>query len=165
MLSFVGSIGLAASAGTALIVDVGGRGLASESRTLRDIADSGPTLAELRPGRTGVAVVSGVGLEEDLLRSTLAELAGSWQAIVLMDSPSGPGQRVPLTPLLPGLAAIDLMGPGVWQPAAGFKAAPGPGLVLPRLRSGLVRQLLRRQLPHRSRWIRAWSPVWEMPWA
>jgi hypothetical protein len=58
VLSVAAPLGLAASAGTALIVDIAGGLCLTSNRTLADLAGEGPTRAELSPGRQGVAVLA-----------------------------------------------------------------------------------------------------------
>lgn len=168
VLSAVAPIGLAAAAGTALIVDLVARDPQNASvRTLRDIAADGPSLAELSPGRRGVAMIRGGGLDVSELVPVIEALTGRWPAIVVRTS-SGtwPFPEVPVVPLFPGVihAVPATRHAGVWQPVRGGSEPPGPGPVLPWLRPGLVRRMLSARLPQRSRWVGAWAQVWEMPW-
>ena len=162
-LSFLGAVGLAASVKTALVVDLAG-GLRTP-RTLADLEDGGPTLLELSPGRTGIALVGGGHLNGDQSLALIEVLAGRWPAVVVRcRAGEWPGSTVPLRSILPG-TLLEVEGdPAVWQPWGSKVKPPGPGPVLPRLGSGLTRQLLSGRLPARSRWINAWSKVWEMPW-
>lgn len=165
ILSTVAPIGLAAAAGTALIVDLvsTGRG----ARTLADLVVEGPILDELSPGRRGIALLPGGKVDLDQGVELIDRLGDHWPAVVVRTS--GPGLQfpsVPVIPLFPGRLSIVQVPPaGVWQPVSGGSEPPGPGPVLPRLRSGLVRRMLAGQLPHRSRWIDSWRRIWEMPWA
>ena len=162
-LSFLGAIGLAASASTALVVDLEG-GLRTPRR-LADLEDGGPTLLELSLGRTGIALVGGGHLEADRSPSLIEVLAARWPAVVVRCRAGGwPGPTVPFRAILPGTLFDSQGDPAVWQPWGSRAKPPGPGPVLPNLGSGLTRQLLSGRLPARSRWINAWSKVWEMPW-
>ncbi len=163
-LSFLGAVGLAASVRTALVVDLTG-GLKT-SRTLADLADGGPSLVELGPGRAGVALVSGGGLGDEQSQGLVEVLAARWPAVVVRCQAGGwHGPTVPLRAILPG-ALLEVEGhPAVWQPWGPRAKPPGPGPILPRLGLGLTRQLLSGRLPARSRWIKAWTEVWGMPWA
>jgi hypothetical protein len=166
VLSAIAPLGLAAAAGTCLVLDLRGDLHIPHARTLADVAIDGPRLDELSPGRPGVAVMSvgALGLEE--ARRVVDELATRWPAVVIRTAPEDwSGRKVPVVPLLPGWAAPQTSGAAVWQPVAAGSAPPGPGPVLPRLRSRTVRTLLAGRLPTRSRWVRAWSRVWELPWA
>lgn len=166
VLSTVAPIGLAASVGTALIVDLVSTP-AGGVRTLADIAAEGPKLSELSPARTGIAWLAGGRVTTDSAFEILDQLGRNWPALVVrIPEPSRAIAGVPVIPLYPGkLAPTPPSTPGVWQPIRGGSEPPGPGLVLPVLRAGTVRRLLSGQLPRRSRWLTAWRPVWEMPWA
>lgn len=167
VLSVVSPIGLAAAAGTALIADLGSVHLAGVSRTLRDLHDDGPTLDELSPGRPGIALVSGGGIEVEQAVVVIERLAGRWPAIVVrVDSEDWPFPVIPVIPIFPGrLAPIPQASRGVWQPLGAGADPPGPGPVLPRLGPSALRLMLAGRLPRRGRWIAAWKPVWDMPWA
>lgn len=166
VLSVAAPLGLAASAGTCLMVDLQGDLQIPQARTLEDVAVDGPRLDELSPGRPGVAVmtVGRLGLAE--AEQLIGEIAKRWPAVVVRTPPHGWASRVvPVIPLLPGWAAPLPSGAAVWQSVAAGSSAPGPGPILPRLRSSTVRMLLTGRLPARSRWIRSWSQVWGLPWA
>jgi hypothetical protein len=165
VLSGVAPIGLAAAAGTALIVDM----VATErtSRTLADLVAEGPTLDELTPGRRGVALLPGGKVDPEQAVEFIRRLGEHWPAVVVrlpgadLSLPS-----VPAIPLFPGrLATLQIPPAAVWQLLGGSPEPPGPGPVLPRLRAGTVRRMLAGQLPRRSRWVEGWRRVWEMPWA
>jgi hypothetical protein len=166
VLSTVAPIGLAASVGTALIVDFVSTA-SPGSRTLADIVAEGPKLDELSPARAGIALLVGGRVSLDSAFELIGQLGHHWPALVVRLPEPVPGvASVPVMPLFPGkLAPQPLSTPGVWQPVDGGSEPPGPGPVLPTLRSGTVRKLLSGQLPRRSRWVAAWRPVWEMPWA
>lgn len=167
ILSLVGPIGLAVSVGTALIVDLTATTRQPSQRTLADLIADGPILSELSPGRPGVAFLSGGAADPVAATELIEALATHWPAIVVR-VPEGATSfaTVPVVPLFPGrLAPISVPAHGVWQPVGGGADPPGPGPVLPRLRPGTVRRMLAGQIPRRSRWIDAWRPVWEMPWA
>ena len=166
ILSTVAPIGLAASVGTALIVDMVTTS-ATSGRTLADLVADGPTLSELSPGRPGLALLPAGNVDRDAAVDLIDRLAGHWPALVIrVPDHDFPFASVPVVPLFPGrLAPVRLPPRGVWQPVAGGADPPGPGPVLPRLRSGLVRRMLAGQIPRKSRWVAAWRGVWEMPWA
>ncbi len=166
VLSVVGPLGLAASVGTALVVDLSGDLQISHGRTLADIDVDGPSLEELSPGRSGVAVIGSGPIEAGRAAELIADLGSRWPALVVrVNGTAWDGPTVPLVPLYPGWLAASNDAASVWQPIGSSSKPSGPGPVLPILKAGLVRRLLNGQLPPRSRWIRAWSPVWDMPWA
>ncbi len=168
VLSMIAPIGLAAAVGTALIVDLGvstpGPG---GRRSLRDIALDGPELAELSPGRSGIALIGAGGLTGSEAVGVIEAIAARWPAVVVGSADSLDSiPVVPVSPIFPGLRpGLPVSSVAVWQPIRGCGEAPGPGPVLPLLRPGLVRQLLAGRLPRMSRWVTAWRKVWEMPWA
>lgn len=166
VLSAVSPLGLAAAAGTCLVIDLGGDLALPAKRTLADVAADGPRLDELSPGRAGVAVMAAGPLSRDESSPIIEALATRWPAVVLRTTADGwAGRNVPVHPLLPGWLAPSSPEAAVWQSVASGSRPPGPGPVLPGLRVRTVRQLLSGKLPLRSRWLRAWEKVWEMPWA
>lgn len=166
VLSLVGPLGLAASAGTALVVDLLGGLRTGPGRSLADIAVEGPRLDELSPGRSGVALVGAGPLSAGEAESTVYRLASRWPAVVVRPASQGwPGPTVPLRPLFPGLLAPAAEGAAVWQPVGPGVDPPGPGPVLPRLTRATAHRLLHGRLPARSRWVSAWAAVWGLPWA
>lgn len=165
VLSAIAPIGLAASVGTALVVDLDGGLSIGQDRTLADLVEYGPSRLELSPGRSGVAMISGSHVDLGSALEVLDHLASSWPAIVLRSSSSSlPYPTVPVRALFPGLlsAATDL--PAVWQPVGAGNRPSGPGPVLPRLTGRLVRRLLAGGLPRRSRWVGSWARIWDLPW-
>ena len=163
-LSLAGSIALASVAGSGLVIDFVGEG---RGRTLEQLDDDGPTLGELSPGRTGVAVISAHPQSIDEKAPLVQMLARRWPALVLRV----PGSvdwlaNVPVHPLLSSRLTIARRpdGAAVWQPYGAVGRPPGPGPVLPRLRRRTVATLLAGHLPAHSRWMRAWRQVWAMPW-
>jgi hypothetical protein len=166
VLSTVAPIGLAASVGTALVVDLVSIP-AGGARTLADIVAEGPKLSELSPVRTGIALLAGGRVAPEPAFELLDQLARNWPALVVrLPGATREVAGVPVMPLYPGkLAPVALPSPGVWQPVGGGSEPPGPGPVMPPLRAGTIRRLLSGQLPRRNRWVSAWRPIWEMPWA
>ena len=166
VLSLLSALGLAQVAGSALVIDMC-LDLALESdRTLSDLAADGPSLSELSPGRSGVALLTSGPIELEDASPLIDHLAQGWPAVVIR-CPRGlwPGPTVPVRPLLPGLLRSIDDGPSVWQPMAAGSRPPGPGPVLPRLSGTLARRLLSGRSAGGARWVRAWERVWEMPWA
>jgi len=167
VLSLAGAIGLGATLGVALVVDLTREIPVKSPRTLGEIASEGPLQAELSPGRRGVAVITGGGISDEDAIEVITGLGSHWPAVVVRVSrPDWPFPTVPVTPLLPGLLAPRApRPPSVWQPVGRAERPPGPGPVLPRLPSSTLRRILTGSLPRRSRWVEAWRPVWELPWA
>jgi hypothetical protein len=164
VLSLASALGLAQVAGRALVVDLC-RDLALEGRTLSDIASEGPSLSELRPGRSGVALLGSGPISLEAAQTLIESLAEGWPAIVVRcHRGQWEGPTVPVMALLPGLMRISDQQPAVWQPVGSSIRPPGPGPVLPRLRGSLVRRLLAGGAASRARWVRAWERVWTMPW-
>lgn len=166
VLSVLGPIGLATAAGTALIVDLGDELLRPRTRNLADIAAEGARLSELAPGRRGVAMISSGGLSPDSVPELVARLALHWPAVVIRPGAwVWEGPTVPLIPLYPGWLAPSHIGAAVWQRVRGGISPPAAGPVLPTPGAAMVRRMLAGGLPGRSRWVRAWGPVWELAWA
>lgn len=166
VMSLLGPIGLAASAGTALVVDMGSGLRTPRRRTLADLVADGPRLEELAPGRRGVAFVSAGGLAPGPAAELVGRLSRHWPAVVIRVGVSGwEGPTVPILPLYPGWLAPDHAGAAVWQTVPGGGRPPGPGPVLPPLGRAMTVRMLAGGLPRRDRWVRAWLQVWEMPWA
>lgn len=166
VLSLFGALGLGASAGTALVVDMARTSGVGTERTLADLLEDGPALHELSPARSGVAVISAGAVAPVAGLALIERLATNWPALVVRCSAGDwPGPTVPVRPLLPGMLAPVEIIPAVWQTVVGGVRPPGPGPVLPRLGLHNARNLLSGRLPTRGRWLRVWERVWGMPWA
>lgn len=166
VMSLLGPIGLAAAAGTALVVDMGTGVRTPRGRTLADLAVDGPRLEELAPGRRGVAFMSARGLAPDQVATLVGRLSRHWPGVVVRTGGAvWDGPTVPVLPLYPGWLAPDHEGAAVWQSVPGGSRPPGPGPVLPNPGRAMIARVLAGGLPGRGRWVRAWLPVWEMPWA
>jgi len=171
VLGALAPLGLAASAGTALVVDLDPLGPRYPGEaSLADLVREGPRRSDLSPARRGVAVlrnggVGGVGVGE-----VLAALLAGWEKVVLRlpprPAPVAPGAPVvPVHLLLPGGLFPRGDGPAVYQSTRAMVTLRGPGVRLPVPSSGTVTGLLRGRLPVAGdRWVRAWRPVWEGPW-
>lgn len=165
VLSWIGSMGLALVAGTALVVDLVGPSHHGE-RSLSDLSADGPQLRDLSPTRTGVAVISGVDLAPAAVEPVVDILGRSWPALVFRCRPAAyPAATVTYRALYPGVLASNDESPAVWQRLYSWSSPPGPGPVLPRIPALAVHQLLHLRRPIARSWIRSWKPVWEMPWA
>jgi hypothetical protein len=166
VLAWVGPIGLALAAGTSLIVDVR-PDFRSRSGTLADLMAEGPRLNDLSPGRRGVAHIAAGAMESNDLYGAIDMLAGRWPSVVIRSDGGRlwQGPTVPYRPVLPGMLMERLPSPSAWQPASGAGIRTLPGPVLPRLGRRSVIAMLEGRLPVARRWVRAWQPIWDMPWA
>ena len=166
VLSLLSALGLAQTVGTALVIDMRRDLLVHGDRTLADVAAEGPSIGELSPGRSGVALMSSGPLAPGECRSVIEALGLNWPAIVIRcDRGHWEGPTVPVRPLLHGLLRPVETSAAVWQPVSAGVRPSGPGPVLPRLGGSLTRHLLAGRVARRSRWVRAWGPVWGLPWA
>lgn len=166
VLSLLSALGLGQTAGSALVIDLCRDLSLPAARTLSDIAVEGPSLSELSPGRSGVGLLASGPMTVEEAQPAIEALAVNWPAIVVRCHPGQwAGPTVPVRSLLPGLLQPMEQSPAVWQPLAAGTRPTGPGPVLPRLRGALVRRMLSGRSAERARWVRAWAPVWGMPWA
>jgi len=171
-LGILGALALAATAGTALVVDAdpgshafGGR------RSLAEVVADDPTGEDLRPRRRGVAVLANGGVTLEGADRVLEAMASGWPALVLVSAvPARPGgpKGMPLVPVLP-LVPPDLRtridGPAVYQRTSWTATRRPAGIVLPRPLPGELPVLARHRIPVFGRWMRAWRRVWSYPWA
>jgi hypothetical protein len=169
LLSSIAPLGLAASAGTALVIDLEPSGPEyGEGATLADLVRRHPRRSELSPSRSGVAVLRNGGVTVDEAAEILDALIAGWPAVVLRATPDQPPPAdvpvVPVVPLLPGALQPTAQCLSVWQ-RTGFRTpVPGPGPVLPTPAPSVVGSLLRGVVDRRWRWVRAWEPAWRAPW-
>ncbi|CAN5873520.1 hypothetical protein BH23ACT4_BH23ACT4_10230 [soil metagenome] len=165
VLSWIGPIGLALAAGTALIIDVHTRYLPG-TKTLAQLMVDGPTLFDLSPGRSGVATIASGSMTSEELTRAVEVLGGRWPALVVRsDGKVWPGPTVPYRSILPGFLRPGEAVPSVWQPAIGVSVPSLPGPVLPRLGRRPVMAMLEGRTPQARRWVDSWRSIWEMPWA
>jgi hypothetical protein len=169
VLSALAPLGLAASVQTALMVDLDPSGppYPGDTSLARLVAD-GPTSRDLQPSRTGLAVLRNGGVAYTEAEQVVDALGQGWPHVVLRLASSNQARLfvpvVPVIPLFPGLLAIPWKQPAVFQDT-GFRITPAaPGPVLPRPSRRTVAALLNGRIDPRSRWIRAWRDVWELPW-
>ena len=163
LLGLVAPVLLAGVHPTALVVDLDPQGIPYPGRrTLADLCQDGPTLEELRPGRSGVAVLPNGGAGAEEARPVLSVLLEAWPQVVLRVRERMDG--VPLAevaPLLPGTADADR--PRVWVKTGLGRAEPGPGPVVEGPGRSAAAAVLAGRVPAGWR-LRSWRKVWEWPW-
>lgn len=160
VLHRIGPFGLAAAAGTCLVIDLDPTAADLPGPTLASLLTEGATSSHLRSERAGVAVIGNGGVSEGEAEDLVAALVAGWPAVVLRVPPGAPSVRfLPLDPpeLRPRRAFR-----AVWQ--ASMRGSTAPGIVLPPLRRAAVRSLCAGRLEPRSRWVRSWAPVWGASW-
>ncbi len=169
VLSVVAPLALAASAGTALVIDLDPHGPDYPGTgSLTRLTAEGPRRSDLSPERRGVAVLRNGGIEPAACDEIIAALCRGWPYVVLRlrsgaERPDGRGV-VPVRSLLPGELFAFGPEPAVYQ-RCGWRIRPdGPGPVLPHPRSSTVQALLEGRAPFADRWVRSWRQVWEAPW-
>ena len=166
VLGAVAPLGLAAAAGTALVVDLDPDGPAYPgTSTLAALVANGPRRSDLIPSRRGVAVLANGGADPEEATPILDAMVASWPAVVLRLPAGHVGSigAIPVVPLVPG----DLFtgyGPSVVYQRSGWLVEPprDASIVLPRPRRATLAMLLNGMAPPpRDRWISAWRPLWE----
>jgi len=166
VLSLVAPLGCALQAGTALVVDLdpGGPSMPGAG-DLASLVERGPTEAELRPERRGIAVIGNGGIAASDASDVIAALADRWPNLVLRCAPTQmpPDAAVPVIPVLPAPFAIQMDRPSVYQ-QTNFGGEPRPGApVLPVPRPATIRSLLAGRIPvRRDRWVGSLEHVWEL---
>ncbi len=170
LLGAIAPLGLAAAAGTALVVDLDPDGPRYPGMTsLAALVEEGPRRSDLEPRRRGLAVMSNGGVRMPEAAPVVEALLAGWPHLVLRlpprPVPEAPIPIVPVHPLLPGSLRPVTEGAAVYQRTGFGVPAPGPGPLLPVPAKRTIDHLLRGILGPPDRWRRAWSSVWEWPWA
>lgn len=168
VLGAVAPIGLAAAAGTALVVDLDTRGPRYPgASTLADLVRHGPRRADLVPGRRGVCLLRNGGVPAADAGDVLDALVAGWPNVVfrLPATVDPPGSAVTVHPLVPG-GWFPIIGHRAVAQASGWRVTvPDGAVVLPRPRRATLTRLLSGEAPAPGdRWVRAWRRVWETPW-
>ena len=155
-------LGLGASAGTALVLDLAPAGIPLPApATVADLVRTSPTLDQLRPSRRGVAVLASGGATWEHASELVEAFGTGWPAVVVRVEEAVSVPTVPVVPVMPGVPPCE--GPAVYQRTGFFGGETGPGIVLPRPRPSAVRRLVAGRMA-RGRWVRAWSAVWGRSW-
>ncbi len=165
LLGALAPLGLAAAAGTALVVDLDPTGPKYPGAgSLAQLVADQPRRRDLEPSRRGLAVLRNGGVEPSEAAPVVAALVQGWPFVVLRVQPEMDvrieSSRVTVVPLVPG-GLFDVSDPPVVYQPMGFSMAPPlPGMVLPPLSRRVAASLLAGNIPRRSRWISAWSSLW-----
>ena len=169
VLGAVAPLALAAAADTALVVDLDPVGpLYPGEGSLAALVEDGPRLSDLRPARSGIAVLRNGGVTPGEAAEVIDALTAGWPNVVLRAAPGECEMRhavVPVVPLLPHGLTRPQRRRAVYQQMGWREKGPETGLTLPTPARATVAALLAGKLPVRSRWIKSWQPVWELPWA
>ena len=167
VLGAIAPLAMAASVGTALVVDLDEAGPQYPgSGSLAQLVAEGPRRTDLAPGKRGVGVLRNGGVAHEAAGEVVEALIAGWPHVVLRcRKPVVVCPTVPVVPLLPGDLGGPVHGRAVYQQMGWREKAPGPGPVLPTPARATVKALCEGRLPFGSRWVRAWRQVWETPWA
>lgn len=166
VLSLVVPLGCALRVGTALVVDLDPGGPPTPGGgDLASLVERGPTETELRPERSGIALIGNGGIEASEASEVIAALADRWPNLVLRCAPTQmpPMAAVPILPILPAPFTIHLDRSSVYQQTH-FGGTPPPGsVVLPAPKPATVRSLLSARKPlRRDKWIGSLEHIWEL---
>lgn len=165
VLHLISPLGLAASAATALVVDLDPNAAGYRGPSLANLAGDGVRPEHLRPVRNGVAVLANGGISLDEAQGLVEILMTGWPAVVLrVPDPEMLRPTVPVLGLLPEPLGEASRTPAAYQQTRPRRPVPGPGMVLPPLGSAKVEALIGGRVGLRWRWIRAWRKAWELPW-
>ena len=161
ILHHIAPLGLAASAGRCLVVDLDESAPGYSSHTLRDLVTDGLRAVDLERA-PGVAVLGNGGIGFSEAASTLDRLVEVWGRVVVRDGGAPhPFRVLHVEPLLP-----DPLGPqraDVVQATERGQVVAGTPL-LPPLRRHQLRSIIQGTIEPRWRWVRAWRTVWSRPW-
>ena len=163
LLGLVAPFALAASHRTVLIIDLDTEGLPLPgNRTLARLVEDGPTLAELVPSRSGLAVLSRGRVDIEEAKPVVGALVESWPCVVVRTR--GPLEGMPFAEVAPLVPGVDTRArPRVWVKTGIGRVEPGPGPVVDSPGRSAVSAVLAGQAPA-GPWLRSWSGVWRWPW-
>jgi hypothetical protein len=169
VLGTVAPLALAAASSSVLVVDLDRNGPHYPGgSSLAELVEQSPRLSDLRPSKSGIAVLRNGGIDPSEAGEVVQALVSGWPNVVLRlprFAASGSVPIVPVVPLLPGGMTPACDRPAVYQQMGWHEKAPGPAIVLPTPTRASVRALLEARIPLRSRWVRSWRKVWEHTWA
>jgi hypothetical protein len=166
LLDAIVPLGLACSAGTALVVDLDPTGPRwPGSFTLADLVRRGPTRDELVPARRGPAVLANGGIEADEAAEVVSALTDGWPAVVIRCPPGFPCPEgaIAILPLLPEPFVLSAEPPVVYQRShLSPRIEQQPHILPPPSRRTVAALLSSRQPVRSDRWIRALRNVWDL---
>ena len=163
MLHHIGPLGLAASIGSCLVVDLDPEAPPLGGRTLADLMEDGLRAGDLRPS-DGVAVIGSGGLGYGEALPILDELLDRWPAVVIrVGAEEIPAPLVPILPLLPAPFRPSVQRCALQLTARG-QSAPTRAISLPPLRRQQIHAMLGGRIEPRWRWVRAFRDVWGAAW-
>ena len=156
-------VALALAHRTALVVDLDRQGLPLPGKcSLAGMVEDGPTLAELVPSRSGLAILPHGGADTEAASQVVAALVESWPCVVVRSRVPLPGMPfTEVTPLVPGVDTRTA--PRVWVRTGIGRVEPGPGPVVDSPGRSAVSAVLSGRVPA-GRWVRSWTGVWRWPW-
>lgn len=162
-LGLVAPVALAAAHRTGLVIDLDPEGIPIPGgRTLARLVEDGPTLAELAPARSGLAILPHGGADMGVASEVVGALVDSWPCVVVRTrSPLAGIPFVEVAHLAPGVDTATK--PRVWVRTGIGKVDPGPGPVVDGPGRSAVRSVLAGKTPT-GRWRRSWTAVWRWPW-
>lgn len=163
VLGLVAPFALAVSHRTALVIDLDPAGIPLPGdRTLARLVEEEPTLDELVPSRSGVAVLPHGGVDAASATPVVAALVDSWPCVVVRTR--RPVAGMPLAQVAPLIPGVDTKSsPRVWVRTGIGRVEPGPGPVVDGPGRAAVASLVAGRAPA-GRWLRSWAGVWRWPW-
>lgn len=161
VLHHIAPLGLAASVGTCLVVDLDPHAPALAARTLRQLLDDGPASTDLTVS-PGVSVLGNGGVDYDEAADLIEHLTAVWGRIVLRSCRgSHPYPTLRVEPLLPRPLTPE-SADVVQAMQRGQRAEDA--ILLPRIRRHQIRLMLDGRLEPRWRWTRTWRDAWGRSW-
>jgi hypothetical protein len=166
-LATIAALTLASTRSTALVIDLDSRQHRwCDGQSLRYLIDEGPTGIDLRPLRSGVALVGNGGVEPYEASEVLEALIAGWKDVILV-LPHDLEVPVPVVPVRPHAdptLLVPFARPAVYVKSGWTGPTATPGPIVRRPSGAAVQRLMGGGLPVPGRWIRDWSAVWGMPW-
>ena len=163
VLGMLAPLALASFHRTALVIDLDPEGIPLPGRrTLADLVEDGPTLAELVPSRNGLAVLPHGGVAIPAAMEVVYALVGSWPCVVVRTRTPLDGMPfVRVAPLIPGVDTR--VPPRVWVRTGIGRVEPGPGPVVDAPSRSAFNSVPACQTPT-GRWLRSWALAWRWRW-